>query len=133
MERLGNKSLSKALEGRLGSLEYRTLSSLKRICGPESSMAWPETERVFYTRVAKRRREIEQGKSPAPLIISEDGNVWDGNHTLEALRELGKKKFWCLTYEPEVKIGPEERFLQWVKIILLIVEVILLGVIAWKV
>lgn len=62
------------------------LARLRRCCGPEPRMEYPESERTWRERCSSITTAIEGGWEPPPLVV--DGStlvVMDGNHRLAGL------------------------------------------------
>jgi hypothetical protein len=77
------------------------LAKLKKIQGPEEDESQRQPAHVWEEKVSNFTRELENGFSPAPLIVTDFWNhfeVADGNHRHEALERKGIMNYWTIFF-----------------------------------
>jgi hypothetical protein len=82
------------------------LTSLRRCCGPEPGMRYPESQDRWVRRVGVMVEMIRTGWEPAPLLYQPAlDHLMDGNHRLAALVQAGR------THHPVLLLfgDPDER------------------------
>jgi len=82
----------------LGPIELE-LSKLKRICGYEKGMLFPENKFDWNLRIQEMVHSIENGWDVPPLIIwykDHELQISDGAHRYEALKKANFKKYWVI-------------------------------------
>jgi hypothetical protein len=115
----GNKNMAHRFSGEksekqiywLGPLNF-PLAELKRCCGPEKDLEYPEVESKWKQRVNKLRQAIQKGEELPVLIVNPRPwptlSIRDGNHRYGALCLENKKKYWTLFWFDDKK--EEQKF-----------------------
>lgn len=100
----GNADLLRFVEEKIADFrgpELIDFSQIKRTFGPENGMLYNESETDFRRRIDEIKMAIETGLTSAPLLAesTEKGfKLLDGNHTYEALKELGYEEYWVIFF-----------------------------------
>lgn len=101
-----NSGLAKGLQllatrAYLGPIQL-PLDDLKRVCGPEPDIQFPEDPQRWEERITFLTQKLEAGWVSPPFIVAGGMELplylADGNHRLEAMRRLGTASYWAVLY-----------------------------------